>query len=84
MPRLASIDAPGVIHHVMILGIEKRAIFRDQADREDFIRRLEALIPATRTHCYAWELMSNHADFLLSQWSMPPGEGSDPPRTMTF
>jgi hypothetical protein len=28
------IDAPGVIHHVMIRGIEKGAIFRDQADND--------------------------------------------------
>ncbi len=68
-------DAPGVIHHVIIRGIEKGAIFRDQADREDFIRRLEALIPETQTRCYAWVLMRNHADFLLPQWSVPPGKG---------
>jgi REP element-mobilizing transposase RayT len=65
MPRLARIDAPGVIHHVIIRGIEKRAIFRDQADREDFMRRLGVLIPETQTRCYAWVLMSNHAHFLL-------------------
>lgn len=44
-PRIARIDTPGVIHHVVIRGIEKEAISWDQADREDFIRRLEALIP---------------------------------------
>jgi REP element-mobilizing transposase RayT len=65
MPRLARIDAPGVIHHVIIRGIEKGAIFRDRADRGDFIRRLENLIPETQTRCYAWVLMSNHAHFLF-------------------
>jgi hypothetical protein len=56
-------DATGVIHHVIIRGIEKGGIFRDQADREDFIRRLETLIPEPQTRCYAWVLMSNHAIF---------------------
>jgi len=27
MPRLARLDAPGVLHHVMGRGIEKRKIF---------------------------------------------------------
>jgi hypothetical protein len=36
MPRLARIDAPEVIQHVIIRGIEKRAIFQDQSDYEDF------------------------------------------------
>ena len=65
MPRLARIDAPGVIHHVIIRGIEKRAIFQDKADYEDFLKRLEALIPETQTRCYAWVLMRNHAHFLF-------------------
>jgi hypothetical protein len=54
------------MHHVIIRWIEKGAIFRDQADREDFIRRLEALIPETRTRCYAWVLMSNLRPFSVA------------------
>ena len=37
MPRLARLDAPGVIHHVIIRGIERRKIFRDNKDRNDMI-----------------------------------------------
>ena len=65
MPRLPRIDAPGVIHHVMIRGIEGRDIFRDQSDYKDFLGRLESLLPETQTCCYAWVLMSNHAHFLV-------------------
>ena len=32
MPRLARLDAPGVLHHIIIRGIERRAIFRDDLD----------------------------------------------------
>jgi REP-associated tyrosine transposase len=65
MPRLARLDAPGVLHHIMIRGIERRKIFRDDKDREDFIDRLSDLIPKTQTVCYAWALMPNHAHFLF-------------------
>ena len=49
MPRTARLDAPGVLHHVMIRGIECRNIFRNNKDREDFIARLEILCPGTQT-----------------------------------
>jgi putative transposase len=65
MPRLARLDAPGVLHHIIIRGIERRAIFRDDFDRENFLERLSVLIPETQTSCYAWAFMSNHAHFLL-------------------
>ncbi len=43
MPRTARLDAPGVLHHVMGRGIEKRNIFQDDEDRTDFLDRLSAL-----------------------------------------
>jgi len=52
MPRLARLDAPGVIHHVIIRGIERREIFRDNKDRNDMLDRLAVLLPATKTSCY--------------------------------
>jgi hypothetical protein len=42
MPRQARIDAPGAVHHLIIRGIEKTAIFADDQDRENFIERLSA------------------------------------------
>ena len=65
MPRLARLDAPGVLHHVMIRGIERRNIFNDNKDRDNLLSRLEELIPATQTSCYAWSFLSNHAHFLF-------------------
>ncbi|EFK06315.1 conserved hypothetical protein [delta proteobacterium NaphS2] len=64
MPRIARIDAPGLLHHVMIRGIERRKIFKDDMDREDFIERLSILLPETKTQCHAWSFLSNHAHFL--------------------
>ena len=71
MPRLSRLDTPGLLHHVMIRGIERRKIFIDDEDRENLIERLSVLLPETQTLCYAWALMPNHAHFLLR--SGPPG-----------
>ena len=54
MPRLARLEAPGVLHHIIIRGIERRKIFRDDKDRDDFIDRLSDLLPATQTACYVY------------------------------
>ena len=58
-------DAPGVLHHIMIRGIERRKIFISDMDREDFLERLSKLLPETQTACYAWVLIPNHAHFLF-------------------
>ncbi len=71
MPRIARIDTPGLLHHVIIRGIERRKIFSDDKDRENLIDRLSILLPETKTQCYAWSFLSNHAHFLLR--SGPPG-----------
>jgi putative transposase len=65
MPRLARLDAPGILHHVIIRGIERKAIFRDETDQQGFVDRLSNLILETQTSCYAWVLMTNHAHFLF-------------------
>ena len=44
MPRQARLDAPDTLHHVMVRGIERTAIFRDDVDRADFITRLASLV----------------------------------------
>ena len=65
MLRIARLDTPDLLHHVMIRGIERRKIFNDDKDRENFIERLSILLPETKTQCYAWSFLSNHAHFLL-------------------
>ena len=71
MPRTARLDAPGVLHHVMIRGIEGRKIFRNNKDRQDFVKRLEDLCPEMQVKCYAWAFMSNHAHFLFRTGTEP-------------
>ncbi len=76
MPRGPRLDAPGVLHHVMVRGIEGRPIFRVAADYEDFRARVGALAAAETWVVYAWALLPNHAHLLVRTgkrslpWSM--------------
>ncbi len=65
MPRHARLDVPGVLYHIIIRGMERRAIFTDDRDYEDFLSRLHTVLGQTATRCYAWSLMPNHAHILL-------------------
>jgi REP element-mobilizing transposase RayT len=65
MPRGPRDDAPGAAHHVMLRGIERRAIFLDDADREAFLERLSRLVPELGFICFAWVLMPNHVHLVL-------------------
>ena len=71
MPRKARIDAPGALHHIIVRGIERRTIFRDDADRYDFIERLGLIVEQTGTECLAWALIPNHFHLLLRTGSFP-------------
>ena len=52
-------------------GIERRKIFRDDSDRDDFLERLSAILGESRTACYAWALMPNHFHLLLKTGQTP-------------
>ena len=65
MPRKARIDAPGALHHIICRGIERRKIFSDNADRDNFLERLGIILNETSTPCYGWALIPNHFHLLL-------------------
>jgi len=65
MPRKARIDAPGALHHIIVRGIERRRIFSDDKDRDNFVDRLGDIVTETQTFCFGWALIPNHAHLLL-------------------
>jgi putative transposase len=65
MPRQARLDAPDTLHHVMVRGINKTAIFVDNQDRENFLERLHLNLNDSNCSVYAWTLMDNHLHLLL-------------------
>jgi REP element-mobilizing transposase RayT len=65
MPRTPRDDAPGVAHHIMLRGIERRLIFLDDADRREWLRRLELLAARLGFRCFAFVLMPNHTHLVV-------------------
>lgn len=71
MPRKARIDAPGALHHIIVRGIDRCQIFRDNRDRDQYLDRLGDILSESETPCYAWALMSNHFHLLLKTGLVP-------------
>jgi len=71
MPRKARIDAPGALHHIICRGIERRRIFQDDTDRDNFVDRLGKILIETSTPCFAWALIPNHVHLLLRTGKVP-------------
>ena len=59
------------MHHIVIRAIERKWIFEDDKDREDFLERLSGLLQKMVTPCYAWALMTNHVHLLLRTGTVP-------------
>jgi REP-associated tyrosine transposase len=65
MPRHAHLDAPGALHHVIVRGINKAAIFRDDQDKDRFLERLAQNVTQGGCKVYAWVMMTNHVHLLF-------------------
>jgi len=63
MPRKARIDAPGALHHIIVRGIERRRIFSDDQDRDNFIERMGDIVTDTKTFYFGWALIPNMPTF---------------------
>ena len=71
MPRKSRIDDTGAMHHIKARCIERRVLFHNDGDRDDFLRRLAAILKETGTPCCAWTLIPNHVHLLLKTGRVP-------------
>jgi REP element-mobilizing transposase RayT len=71
VPRSPRLDAPGLVHHVVTRGIERRRIFIDDDDRLDLLERLSAVLPQAAIECLTWALMDNHFHLVLRTRAAP-------------
>jgi putative transposase len=55
----------------MVRGIERRKVFRDDTDRDQFLERLGKVLIETKTTCFAWALIPNHFHLLLRTGPVP-------------
>jgi putative transposase len=65
MTRQARLDVPGALHHIMVRGIDKTKIFRDDNDKTRFLNRLGQTVEEGECSVYAWTLMDNHVHILF-------------------
>ncbi|MDZ7700306.1 MAG: transposase [Deltaproteobacteria bacterium] len=71
MPRQSRLDTPGALHHIIARGNERRRIFEDKKDRNEFLIRLGDIFSGTGTICYAWAIIPNHFYLFLRTGTFP-------------
>ena len=60
MARPLRLEYPGAVYHVIARGNERRAVFREDTDRELYLERLELYQKRFGFRVYAYCLMTNH------------------------
>ena len=71
MPRKARQYSAGDYCHIMVRGINKQDIFRDDEDRQRYLNTMIRFSEETNTGIIAWCLMSNHVHLLLKSDKLP-------------
>lgn len=74
MPRQGRINIAGGIYHIIQRGLERWEIFKNDEDREEFLRRSAEGVENTGHKCYGWVLMPNHFHLLIRSGVKPLSE----------
>lgn len=74
MPRKARLDVPGCLYHVISRGNERREIFLEESDYEDFTARFRELLGVAGAKCLGWCLMPNHFHLVILRGERPLSE----------
>ncbi len=65
MARPLRIEYPGAVHHVIVRGNNRQAVFRDNDDRRVYLDKLQQYCVAKEVHLLCYCLLSNHAHLLV-------------------
>jgi REP element-mobilizing transposase RayT len=65
MARPLRVDVRGGWYHVTARGNERKAVFRDATDRDQFLKLLEELVERFAVVLHAYVLMDNHYHLLI-------------------
>lgn len=71
MPRPLRIEVPGGVYHVVVRGNERKAVFRDDEDREAYLAKLGECSERQRVRPIAYCLMNNHVHLALERGPVP-------------
>ena len=65
MARPLRIEYPGAVYHVTSRGNEKKPVFKDDIDRQNFLNTLQHVNKRYHWICHAYCLMTNHYHLLI-------------------
>jgi len=65
MARPLRIEYPGAVYHITSRGNDRKPIFADDRDREDFLNALHNVVKRYNWLCHAYCLMDNHYHFII-------------------
>lgn len=71
MARRPRVEVPGALYHVIARGNERKAIFRDNADREHYLSRLAHYRERFDFALIAYCLMDNHVHLAIEMGKVP-------------
>jgi len=71
MSRTPRLEFSGAVYHVIARGNEQLDVFRDDSDRELYLRRLAHYRDRFRFRLYAYCLMSNHVHLAVETGPVP-------------
>jgi REP-associated tyrosine transposase len=71
LARLLRVELTGAVYHVIARGNERKAIFRDDRDREIYLERLAECRERFRLRVLAYCLMSNHIHVAVERGPFP-------------
>jgi Transposase IS200 like len=72
VPRPLRVEIPGGIYHVVARGNERKAVFRDDEDREAYLGRLAGCSERFCFRLIAYCLMDNHVHVALERGGIAP------------
>jgi REP element-mobilizing transposase RayT len=65
MTRPLRIEYPGAVYHITNRGNDKKAVFKDDQDRETFLKILAFVNKRYHWLCHAYCLMDNHYHLMI-------------------
>jgi putative transposase len=74
MPRGPRLDIEGGLYHVIARGVERRPIFRDDTDRQSFLRRLQMVAGEEGLQVFAYLLLDNHVHLVVRRGAIALGQ----------
>jgi hypothetical protein len=71
MPRKPCLDALDTLRHVMVRGLERRAIVTDALGRADFVAQVADLAEQGALTVYAWAPVPHHLHLVVCTGATP-------------